>query len=199
MKKLRIGITGNIGSGKSTFAKFIDELGYPVLFADEISKKLLAEDKSVKSEVIEHIGAQSYQGDKINNEFIANVIFSNRTKLKKINSILHPKVRLKIEELSKSLFKTHKILFVEAAIIYESKIEEMFDFVVLITASEENRMKRSMKSKHNFEIDFVKRESNQIKQELKQKRADFIFSNNGTKNELKKKAELLIKILETKI
>ena len=199
MTKLRIGITGNIGSGKSAFAKFIEELGYPVLYADEISKKLLTEDKSIKSAVIEHIGAQSYRGDKINNEFIANIIFSNQTKLKKINSILHPKVRLKVEELSKSLFKTHKIVFVEAALIYESKIEKMFEYVVLITASKDNRMKRSMKSKNISESDFTKREQNQIEQELKQKRADFIFSNNETKNELKKKAELLIKILETKI
>jgi dephospho-CoA kinase len=196
---LRIGITGNIGSGKSTFSEFVSELGYPVLYADDISKEILSKDADVKSEVINHIGAKSYSGEKINNSFIANIVFSDQKKLKKLNSILHPKVRLKIDSLSKTLFKKNNIVFVEAALIYESKFENMFDYIVLITASYDIRMQRSIKNKHISKSDFVNRDSNQIKQDLKQNKADFTFSNDGTKNELKMKAVLLIKILESKV
>lgn len=196
---LRIGITGNIGSGKSTFSEFVSELGYPVLYADDISKEILSKDAEVKSEVINHIGAQSYSGEKINNSYIASIVFSDKKKLKKLNSILHPKVRLKIDSLSKTLFKKSNIVFVEAALIYESKFENMFNYIVFITASYDIRMQRSIKNKHISKSDFVNRDNNQIKQELKQNKADFTFSNDGTKNELKKKAELLIKILESKV
>ncbi len=196
---LKIGITGNIGSGKSTFSEFVSELGYPVLYADDISKKILSKDTDVKSEVINHFGAQSYIGEKINNSYIASVVFSDQKKLKKLNSILHPKVRLKIDSLSKTLFKKNNIVFVEAALIYESKFEKMFNYIILITASYDIRMQRSINNKHISKSDFVNRDNNQINQELKQNKADFTFSNDGTKSELKKKAELLIKILESKV
>jgi len=196
---LRIGITGNMGSGKSTFSEFVSELGYPVLYADDISKEILSKDADVKAEVINDIGAQSYNGEKINNSYIASIVFSDQKKLKKINSILHPKVRSKIDALSKTLFKKNNIVFVEAALIYESKFEKMFDYIVLITASYDIRMQRSIRSKRISEKDFVNRDNNQINQELKQNKADFTFSNDGTKNELKKKANLLIKILESKV
>ena len=197
--KLRIGITGNIGSGKSSFSEFIEEFGYPVLYADDISKEILSSDSEVKSAIIKLFGAQSYKGEKVNNSYIASIAFSDQRKLKKLNSILHPKVKLKIVELSENLFKTGDIIFVEAALIYESKIEKMFDHIVLITASVKNRMLRSTKGKQITEKDFVNRENNQIKQDLKKSKADFTFSNDGTRNDLKRKAELLIKILESKI
>ena len=196
---LRIGITGNIGSGKSTFSEFVSELGYPVLYADDISKEILSKDADVNSEVINHIGAQSYNGEKIDNSYIASIVFSDKKKLKKLNSILHPKVRLKIDSLSKDLFKNNNIVFVEAALIYESKFENMFNYIVFITASYDIRMQRSIINKHISKSDFMNRDNNQIKEELKQNKADFTFSNDGTKNELKKKAELLIKILESKV
>ena len=196
---LRVGITGNIGAGKSTFSKLISELSYPVLFADDISKEILANDPEVKAKVIENFGAQSFKEQKINTDYLARVVFPNQKKLRTMNSILHPKVRMKIDELSEALFKSHSIVFVEAALIFESKIEKMFDYIVLIIADSNIRMNRSIKAKNITDEDFLNRENNQIKQELKEKRADFTFSNNGTIDELKNKAELLIIILESKI
>lgn len=196
---LRVGITGNIGAGKSTFSKLISELGYQVLFADDISKEILANDPEVRAKVIENFGAQSFKEQKINTDYIASVVFSDQKKLRTMNSILHPKVRIKIDELYEDLFTSHNIVFVEAALIFESKIEKMFDYIVLIIADNNIRKNRSIKAKNITEEDFLNRVSNQINQELKEKRADFTFSNNGTLDELKNKAELLIKILESKI
>jgi dephospho-CoA kinase len=86
---------------------------------------------------------------------------------------------------------------VEAALIYEAKFDKIFDYIVLITADTEIRMKRFIYSKKASEDDFFKREYNQIKQETKQKKADFIFTNNGSKSELKFKVDLLLRILNS--
>lgn len=191
LKKLIVAITGNIGSGKSTFARFVSEAGFPVIFADDISKEILADDPDVRKQIIREFGTASFVGNKINKKYIADKIFSNPEKLKKINLILHPLVRKRIDALSKQYFKTNDIVFVEAALIYESKIEKMYDFVVLITADKELRMRRTAKTKQLSEKDFLKRDSNQLKEEIKKSKADFIFSNNGSIDELRQKAILL--------
>lgn len=195
-KKIKVAITGNIGSGKSTFTKFLFEAGYPVILADDISKEILAGDPEVKVQVIKEFGVESFQGNKLNKKYIADRIFSDPKKLKKINSILHPRVRKRIESLSKEYFTTNDIVFVEAALIFESKIEKMYDYVVLITADKNLRMKRSTMTNKLSEEDYIKRDSNQIDQESKKKKADFIFTNDGSKDELKRKAILLIKLLK---
>ena len=195
-KKLLVAITGGIGSGKSTFAKFLAEYGHPVILADDISKKILANDPVVRNEIVTEFGAESYLGKQINKKFLANEIFSDLNKLKKINSILHPRVREKIYSTSKEYFKTKDIVFVEAALIFESKIEKIFDFVVLIIADKKLRMKRATKDKKISEKDFLQRNENQLDDEAKKKKADFIFINNGSKAELKQKAILLSNLLK---
>jgi len=142
------------------------------------------------------LGSQSFDGKKINNIYIADQIFSDQKNLKKINSILHPRVQKKIAELIEESFKSSNLVFVEAALIYEAKFDKIINYIVLITSDTEIRMKRFTSAKHLSEKDFFKRDENQIKQETKQKKADFVFTNNGTMSELKLKADLLIKILE---
>lgn len=194
-KKLKIAITGNIGSGKSTFARFVAEAGFPVIFADDISKEILADDPDVRKQIIKQFGTESFDGNSINRKYIADKIFSNHEKLKKISLILHPLVRKRIDALSKEYFKTNDIVFVEAALIYESKIEKMYDFVVLITADKDLRMKRSAASKQISETDFIKRDKNQLNEDVKKRKADFIFSNNGSIDELRQKSILLTNLL----
>ena len=198
-KKIKVAITGNIGSGKSTFTKFLFESGYPVILADDISKEILAGDPVVKVQVIKEFGADSFQGSKINKKYIADRIFSDPKKLKKINSILHPRVRKRIDFLSEDYFKTNDIVFVEAALIFESKIENMYDYVVLITSDINIRMKRSTMHKKLSKEEFLKRDSNQMNDKSKMKKADFIFINDGSKAELKKKAILLINLIKPTI
>ena len=196
LKNIKVAITGNIGSGKSTFTKFLFEEGYPVILADDISKEILACDPEVRKEVVNEFGADSFLGLKINKKYLADKIFSDPKKLKKINSILHPRVRKRIDFLSKEYFKEYDIVFVEAALIFESKIETFYDYIVLITADRALRMNRSILTKKITKEDFVNRDSNQINDESKKKKADFIFTNDGSISELKQKAILLIKLLK---
>lgn len=196
-KKLKVAITGNIGSGKSTFSKFISEMGYSVLYADDISKEFLANDPVVRSIVIENFGAGAFTDGDINNKYLADVVFSDHEKLNKLNSILHPLVRKKIEQLSDESLEKNDIVFIEAALIFEAKIEKLFNYVVLISSDKNIRMERVKTIKNLTEEEFLNRESNQISEDEKKKKADFIFSNNGTIDELKTKANLLINILQT--
>ncbi len=194
---MKIAITGNIGSGKSTFSEFASKAGFPVLFADDISKNLLENDEKVRSLVIKAFGAESFIKDKPNKKFLAEQIFSNQNKKEKLESILHPRVIKSIEKSFSEILKTNKVIFVEAALIYESDMEEMFDYVVLITSDLNHRKQRKIASGLS-EKDFISRESNQIPEEEKKKRADFIFSNDGRIGDLKMKFNLLLLTLGIK-
>jgi len=192
-KKLKIGITGNIGSGKSTFAEFIKQKGFTVINADDISKTILATNENVKRRVVQKFGEESFSNGLINREYLSDKVFSNPENVLIINSILHPLVLEKIDEIMNEELKTNDKIFVEAALIYEADMEDMFDYVILIAAKTENRFKR--KSMKLNEKDFELRDSNQIPELEKKKRADFIFENNGSLQELKTKADLLLTIL----
>jgi len=195
--KIKVAVTGNIGCGKSTFAKFLSDEGFPVLYADEISKRILADDKQVRAEIIKVIGPSAFNGDKPDKKYIADSIFSDNIKLKKINSILHPKVRTEIEKLSQKYFQKTDIVFVEAALIFESKIEKMYDYVVLITSDINLRMQRTMLTKKLSKTEFLQREANQLDEDKKKKKSDFVFSNNTSTKDLQDKALLLIKLLKS--
>jgi len=194
-KKIKVAVTGNIGSGKSSFCNFLSEKGYPVINADAVSKNILSEDGEIKKKVIREFGQESFVNNEINKKFLAEKVFSDPVKVLKINSILHPKVKNKIESLANEYFMKYDIVFTEAALIYEADMESMFDYVVLITADYKIRKKRTTENAKLSEKDFDKRNDNQIKDEEKKKRADFVFENNLGINELRQKAGLLISIL----
>ena len=188
---MKIAVTGNIGSGKSTFTKFAEDAKYPVLRADGISKEILSTDKEVRELIIKEFGKQSFKDGKPEVRYLATEVFSDPAKLAIIESILHPRVIKSIEKNSAELLKNNKVVFIEAALIYEADMEDMFDYVVLITAQRDLRLARKISSGIT-ENDFCKRESNQLQEEEKKKRADFIFSNDTSIEELKMKFNLLL-------
>ncbi|MFN3872631.1 MAG: dephospho-CoA kinase [Ignavibacterium sp.] len=196
-KKISVGITGSIGSGKSEFTRIAEQSGFPVLRADDISKEILDNNPDVRKRVIKKFGKESFLNDKPNKKYLAEIVFSNPVKLRELERILHPLVIEEIENKKKEIFKNHNIIFIESALIYEADLEELFDFVVLITADREIRLRRKL-SQGMTEEDFLKREINQIPDEEKRKRADFIFLNNGSVDELKAKFHLLLTILSIK-
>ena len=195
-KNLKIAVTGNIGSGKSTFCNYLESKGFKVLRADDISKEILISDENVRAEIKKVFGEETLVGDELNKKYLAEQVFSDPQKVQVINSILHPVVIQKLDELMESLFVDEKIVFVEAALIYEADMEYLFDYVVLISSELRDRFKRKEKSDNYTFEEFKSREENQIKEEEKSKRADFEFKNNGSIEELEQKAELLLIILK---
>ena len=194
-KKLKIGITGNIGSGKSLFSKYVRESGFQVLSADEISKDILANDSEIRKKIIAKFGKEAFLNNKINKQYLADKIFTTPENVFFVNSLLHPKVLDELEKRMIDCLKNSDLVFVEAALIYESGMEGMFDYVVLITSNLKLRNERKINFDKLKAEDFMNRENHQIKELEKKKRADFIFENDGTKDELKTKAGLLLNIL----
>jgi dephospho-CoA kinase len=194
VKKIKIGITGGIGSGKSAFSSAIKEKGFPVILADEIAKEILATDPLTKELIIKEFGPEAFPGDKLDTQFLADKVFPDPGNVEILNAIIHPPTIKKLRSLMKSELLKQNIVFVEAALIYESELEDMFDFIILITADDEIKKKRKI-AQGMSESDFMMRLQNQIKDEEKAKLADFIFVNNGEKKDLYNKADLLLKLI----
>ena len=188
---MKIAITGNIGSGKSTFAGLAEKSGFPVLSADDISKQILETDEKVRALVIKAFGEEAFINGRTNKNFLAKEVFADPIKLQKLESILHPRVIKSVEKSIKELLKSNPVIFVEAALIYEADMQDLFDYVVLITSDRKLRLKRKIASGITEE-DFCKRELNQISEDEKMKSADFIFSNNSSIKELNMKFNLLL-------
>jgi dephospho-CoA kinase len=193
-KKIRVGITGGIGSGKTVFCNALKEKGYPVIFADQIASEVLENDPEVKELIVKEFGEQSFVNNKPDRKYLADKVFSDAGNVELLNAILHPPTIEKLDALMKSELHKQNMVFVEAALIYEAGMDEMFDFVVLITAEEEIKRKRKVTQGMTAE-DFNRRLEHQITDDEKSKLADFIFLNNGDKKELSKKADLLLKLI----
>ncbi len=196
MKKLKIGVTGGIGSGKSKFCEVAKKNGYEVILADEISKNILATDNNVKQQIIGAFGSKAFVDNLPNKKYLADVVFSNPDNLVKINSILHPPTLKKIDALMNEALKTKDLVFVESAIIIEIEIEEMFDYVVLVVADEETRIQRTMARSKLSRNEIVKRISNQLTDDNKKGLVDFTIENNSTIEELEKKCGFIINLLK---
>ena len=191
----RIAVTGNIGSGKSAFCKILTDAGYLVINADELSKKLLVTNENLKNKIIQTFGYEAYVNGQINKKYIADKVFSSPTNVKKINSLIHPVVISEIDKIFIEKEGREKIIFVEAALIYEAKMESLFDYIVLISSEEDIRKKRKINNGSMREEEFYKRNSNQFSNDEKKKKADFIFENNSSLDDLKIKADLLLNLI----
>lgn len=196
-KNLKIAITGGIGSGKSLVSNFVKSRGYPVIKSDDIAKELMQKDESVKKKIIIEFGSESYNENGLNTKYLAEHVFCDRGKVEKINAIVHPSTIKKIEELSNLLFEKHKIVFVESALVYEAKIQKVFDFVVLIYSEEKIRIARAMERNKVSEEEIRKRMAFQIPDDKKKERAHFVIENNSTISELEKRTQFILNLLQS--
>ncbi len=141
---LAIGITGGIGSGKSTVCEVFKLLGVPVFEADTVAGRLINSDSEIKNNLIQLYGNEIYNSDKkINREKLANIIFNSDVELEKVNKVVHPAVRKEFTNWLK-LQKTDYVIH-EAAILIESGFYKMMDFTILVSAPEEMRIERVMR------------------------------------------------------
>jgi len=188
---LKVGITGGIGSGKSTVCRLLERNSYRVLYADEIAKELLDNDREIRNKILDCFGPEYFQDGKPNKKLIADNIFSDTQKLQKINSILHPPViKIILEKMREA--ESEKIIFVEAALIYEAGMEDLFDYIIVITADESTRIERTAEQRAESEDSIRKRIQMQISEEDKIGAADFVIHNNGTEEELEKKSDFIV-------
>ncbi len=196
MKKIKVAITGGIGSGKSLVSSYFENKGYPVIRADDVAKELMLNDESVKKKIIKIFGEQSYNGNKLNTKFLSEKIFINSENVAKINSIVHPSTIKKIEEVIQRHFQSTEIVFIESALVFEAKIQKNFDFIILVYSKKNIRMNRTMARDKSGEEEIGKRISFQIPDEKKKERVHFVIENNSTIEELKIRAEFILQLLK---
>lgn len=175
---LKVGITGGIGSGKSTVCKFFEILGIPVFTADTEAKAIMNSSPVIRSKLISTFGEDIYLPNQtLDRKKLAQLIFTSPALLEKVNSIVHPEVRKYFMQWVAEQISPYVVY--EAAILFESRFYRMMDFNILVTAPEEERTKRVM-ARENTTIEDVRiRISKQWPDNKKIKLADYILNNNN--------------------
>jgi len=173
--KTLVGLTGGIGSGKTTIANFFKELGVPIYIADTEAKALMNRSKVIKRKLIALFGDNAYQNEKLNRDFLSKQIFNNKDLLQKMNAIVHPKVASHFKRWVKKQEAPYVIS--EAAILFENGSYTKYDYIITVTAPEEVRLKRVM-SRDSASKEKVKSVmNNQWKDEEKIKLSDYVIQN----------------------
>ena len=174
---LKIGLTGGIGSGKTTVAKVLEVLGIPVYYADEAAKDLMYKNELLKQQLIFHFGKDTYFEDgQLNRKHLSSIVFADKEKLELLNSLVHPVTVADAKDWFRK--QTAPYVIKEAALLFESGTAEGLDYVIGVTAPATLRIKRVM-DRDNVTADEVKRRMiNQLDEGIKMKLCDFVLQNN---------------------
>ena len=182
LKVLRVGITGGIGSGKSTVCRiFHQALGIPIFYADIWAKKLLNFDPELRKGIVELFGEEAYTPDgEYNRPYVANIAFSDSKKLLALNALVHPAVEAESLEWHQHQAELGcPYTLKEAALIVESGGQKHLDFLIAVTAPEDLRIQRVMERDHISEAQVRARMQGQLPESEKLKLANFIIINDG--------------------
>jgi dephospho-CoA kinase len=175
----RIGLTGGIGSGKTTVARIFEILGIPVYYADDAAKRLMTTNEELKAALIKNFGNQTYGNDGLNRKYLASIVFNNKEKLELLNSLTHPITIADAEQwISK---QTSPYIIKEAALLFESGSAEKLDHVIGVYAPQHIRVKRVMGRDNLPAEEVIKRISRQLDEEMKMELCDFVITNNEEK------------------
>ncbi len=174
---LKIGITGGIGSGKTTVCKVFELLGVPVFYADDVAKSIMHTDPILKSEILDAFGQNSYtQSGELNRSYISSIVFNDKHELEKLNSLVHPAVFRAFDTWVLSQ-KEASYVIKEAALLYESDAYKMCDQSILVISPTETRISR-VKARDGISAEDIQlRMNRQFSDEQKMKFADHILNN----------------------
>lgn len=190
-----IGLTGGIGSGKTTVARFIEELGFPVYYSDDRAKSIVNDDENLKVKIKELLGTDAYDENGLyDRKFVAGKVFNNKDLLHQLNEIIHPAVRIDFEDWVKK--QTKYLVFKETALLFELKLNRQCYKSLLVTAEDNIRIKRVMDrdGKTYREVETVMEK--QMPEKDKIRLADCIIYNNTNLEDLREQTERIIFTIE---
>ncbi len=193
-----IGLTGGIGSGKSTILALFKALGALTYVADIEAKKLMNTDEELRNQIQKLFGEQAYENGELNRSYISSIVFNNTEKLNALNALVHPKVREDFQHFIKA--QKADFVFYEAAILFESGSDQLCDYIVTVIADFDYKIERIMKRDGVSEAQVLERMNNQSNDDYKIKKSDFVIRNNhldGTKHQVLTIFEILKKLKET--
>ena len=198
---LLVGLTGTMGSGKSTTASILKKMGAFIIDADALCRDLVQPNRPAWKEVVQTFGEKVLQGNdqEIDRGKLAQIVFNDKAKKKQLENILHPRVIKEEKKLAEQIFKDHPeaIVIVEAALLIESGNHRRMDKTIVVTCDEEQSIQRAMKRSCLNRDEVISRIHNQMPQAEKIKEADYVLQNNSELEELKIKVQALYSELKT--
>lgn len=190
-----VGLTGGIGSGKTTVAKQFELLGIPVYIADEEAKKLMNRSKIIKRKLIALFGNEAYIDNQLNKAFIADIIFKNKEYLQKMNAIIHPRVAKHFNNWLQKQSAPYVIK--EAAILFEHGGYKFCDYIITVTAPKNLRLNRLLKRNNTTKDKIEAIMKNQWTDTQKVKLSQFVISNEDLENTKKQVVKVHNQLLKT--
>ncbi len=175
---IRIGLTGGIGSGKTTVAKIFETLGIPVYYADDAAKRIMNEDAALREAIQQNFGEESYTNNTLNRSYLASIVFGSAEKLALLNKIVHPLTIADSEAWMQ--LQTGPYAIKEAALIFESDVWKDLDKVIGVSSPIELRLQRTMVRDGANREAVQARISKQMDEDEKMKRCDFVLYNDET-------------------
>jgi dephospho-CoA kinase len=191
---LKIGLTGGIGSGKSTIAKLFELLGIPVYYADEASKRLYQTSEELRASLKKQFGEDIYTGEELNRRKLAEIVFSDHKQLEILNQLVHPPTIKDANEWMNQ--QTAPYIIKEAALLFESGSAKDLDYIIGVRSPQELRIQRVMERDSTYREHILNRMNKQMDEEEKMKRCDFIIHNDERELVIPQVLELHRKILE---
>lgn len=176
---LRVGLTGGIGSGKSTVAQIFEVLGIPVSSADLETKRLMNEDPGLRAAIIAAFGPEAYAGGSLNRAWMAAQVFSDPARLETLNSLVHPASIRDGERWMQSMKGHAPYAIREAALIFETRSAAQLDFVIGVFAPQSIRIHRTMQRDHLTREEVLQRMRYQIEEDIKMQLCDAVIQNDG--------------------
>jgi dephospho-CoA kinase len=175
---LKIGLTGGIGSGKTTIAKIFSTLGIPVYDADRAARLLMLTNEEIRQQVIAAFGEDTYKNNQLDRAYLAAIVFSNEQKLQQLNAITHP-VTIQ-DSISWFNRQTAPYAIKEAALIFESGSNKHLDYIIGVWAPRQLRTERLLLRGDLTKAQINERMARQMNEEQKMERCDFVIKNDGT-------------------
>ncbi len=195
---LLIGLTGGIGSGKSTVATIFEQAGFPIINADIEARWIMEHNESVIQSLIKRFSADIYAEDgSLNASKMADIVFASNdlSNLNDLNAIVHPIVLDTMFAKAEQLAEEHDVIIIDVALLFELDLAEGFDYVIGVLTKPELRYERLMRDRGMTKDQISARMKAQIGDDSLKEQCDFIIENNGTKEDLEKASQYLVEIL----
>jgi dephospho-CoA kinase len=192
----RVGLTGGIGSGKSTIAAIFEVLDIPVSYADREAKRVMNEDPELRKEIIFHFGPEAYAGGVLNRKYLAGQVFTDPAKLELLNSLVHPATIREGQKWMQGLGDRFPYAIREAAIIFETSAAAHLDFIIGVYAPVALRIHRTMQRDKITREEVLQRMKNQIDEEIKMRLCDAVIINDDQHAVLPQVLELHKRLLQ---
>lgn len=194
-KKFVIGVTGIFGSGKSTVSAMLKSYGLKIIDADRIAHRYLLPGTKTYKKILDYFGRGILKKDNhIDRQKLGELVFANQKSLKKLNSIVHPKVIADIREGIKE--SKEKIVVLDAPLLIESGLRKIVDDLIVVIIERDELIRRLAKKAALKRPEILKRIKSQIPQKVKSRFANFIIDNSGTISETKKQVKNMMKKIE---